>query len=75
MRHLLGAALGLLALGLLSCSESTSSDCCDEACRIWAACGWSYEACVQECTGEGDWCGSYIDCIRGKGCGQLADCE
>jgi hypothetical protein len=30
---------------------------------------------MSQCTAEGDWCDSYIDCIRGKSCQQLLVCE
>ncbi len=76
MGRILAAAFGLLALAVASCSESKSTTCCEEACRIWEACAsWSFDQCMTECRAEGDWCGSYIDCIRAKGCGQLMDCE
>ncbi len=77
MKHVLLSALAVLCLFALSCSTSPfkSTSCCEEACRIWEQCGWSYEVCTSECRDEGDWCGSYIDCIRGKSCRDLNLCE
>jgi hypothetical protein len=72
---LYGAAV--LALAALSCSDSSSS-CCDEACQIWDDCmfpTYPYEVCIEECTAAGDWCDSYIECIRGKSCQELDQCE
>ena len=76
MKRLLLLGIALLVLAAANCTgESKSSECCDEACRIWAACGWSSDVCLAECRADGDWCGGYIDCIRGRGCGELLACE
>ena len=76
MKRVLLSIVTALALTVLSCSGSEkSTTCCEEACRIWDGCSWPYETCMSQCTAEGDWCDSYIDCIRGKSCQQLLVCE
>ncbi len=74
MRRAILYGAAVLALAAVGCSDSSSS-CCDEACQIWAECQWPYNVCIGECTAEGDWCGSYIECIRGKSCEELDLCE
>jgi len=75
MKRVFLSVLVVFALAALSCSSSgKSTTCCEEACRIWEPC-WPYETCMSACRAEGDWCGSYIECIRGKSCQQLAVCE
>jgi len=76
MNRVLSFVLLLLVTAVLSCSKSEkSTTCCDEACKTWDRCGWAYETCMTQCTAEGDWCGSYIVCIRGKSCPELLVCE
>ncbi len=75
MMRALYSVLLAAALATLSCSgPGKSTTCCEEACRIWESC-WSYQACMSACAAEGDWCGSYIECIRGKSCQELQVCE
>ena len=77
MRRIAAALLALLLFAVAGCSSSSSTvEYCDEACTIWTNCtGWDFNACVAECTDEGDWDQDYLLCIQDQGCGNLLACE
>lgn len=76
MKRLMLILISLLALAIVGCSESTTTEWCEEACTIWTDCtGWNYQDCLNECRAEGDWDAGYLNCIENVSCENIYDCE
>jgi hypothetical protein len=53
---------------LSGCDEETTKYC-EDTCTLWEECNWDYDTCMDECTADGDWDKSYLDCLE-----DAADC-